>query len=107
MQGWQRISSTPTKAASTPPSVIRFGEAFSIQLSVSSKTSPWENDYQESSYSQFKFDLGDPHRLASLVELDVTLNSNVISILGPDNETGTATFAATGLSEAPIHLIRR
>ncbi len=80
MQGWQRISSTPAKAASTPPIVIRFAEAFSIQLFVSSETSPWENDY------------------ASLVELDVTLNSNVISILGPDNETGTATFAATGLS---------
>lgn len=30
---------------------------------------PWENGYQESFYAQFKIDLGDPNRFASLGEL--------------------------------------
>jgi hypothetical protein len=35
---------------------------------------------------------------------DVTLNANVISILGSDNETGTGTFTAKGLSESRMDL---
>ncbi len=35
---------------------------------------------------------------------DVTLNANVISILGSDNETGTGTFSAKGLSESRVDL---
>lgn len=38
-------------------------------ISMSKKASPWENGYQESFYSQFKVDLGDPNRFASLGEL--------------------------------------
>jgi hypothetical protein len=33
---------------------------------------------------------------------DVTLNANVISILGSDNETGTGTFTAKGFSESRV-----
>jgi hypothetical protein len=33
---------------------------------------------------------------------DVTLGANVISILGPDNETGTGTFRAKGTSESRV-----
>jgi transposase InsO family protein len=40
-----------------------------IKLSMSHKGSPWENGYQESFYSQFKVDLGDPNRFASTGEL--------------------------------------
>lgn len=40
-----------------------------IRLSMSAKGSPWENGYQESFYSQFKVDLGDPNRFDSLGEL--------------------------------------
>lgn len=40
-----------------------------IRLSMSQKGSPWENGYQESFYSQFKVDLGDPSRFDSLGEL--------------------------------------
>ncbi|MEK7172919.1 MAG: IS3 family transposase [Patescibacteria group bacterium] len=40
-----------------------------IRLSMSAKGSPWENGYQESFYSQFKVDLGDPNRSDSLGEL--------------------------------------
>src|SRR5260370_1330146 len=35
---------------------------------------------------------------------DVTLNANVISILGSDNETGTGTFTAKGLIESRVDL---
>jgi len=40
-----------------------------IRQSMSQKGSPWENGYQESFYSQFKVDLGDPNRFDSLGEL--------------------------------------
>ena len=36
---------------------------------MSDKGSPWENGYQESFYSQFKVDLGDPSRFETLGEL--------------------------------------
>jgi transposase InsO family protein len=42
---------------------------FNIQISMSRKASPWENGYQESFFSQFKVDLGDPNRFATLPEL--------------------------------------
>jgi len=42
---------------------------FSISISMSKKASPWENGYQESFFSQFKVDLGDPHRFETLPEL--------------------------------------
>jgi putative transposase len=44
----------------------RYAEAFGIRLSMSRKGSPWENGYQESFYSQFKVDLGDPNRFETL-----------------------------------------
>jgi transposase InsO family protein len=40
-----------------------------ISVSMSAKASPWENGYQESFYSQFKVDLGDPNRFATVGEL--------------------------------------
>jgi transposase InsO family protein len=40
-----------------------------ISISRSAKSSPWENGYQESFYSQFKIDLGDPSRFKTLGEL--------------------------------------
>lgn len=40
-----------------------------IQISMSRKASPWENGYQESFYSHFKLDLGDPNRFETLGEL--------------------------------------
>lgn len=44
-------------------------ETLGICLSMSEKCSPWENGYQESFYSQFKVDLGDPNRFETLGEL--------------------------------------
>lgn len=40
-----------------------------IFISRSAKSSPWENGYQESFYSQFKIDLGDPNRCKTVGEL--------------------------------------
>ena len=40
-----------------------------INPSMSQKGCPWENGYQESFYSQFKVDLGDPNRFNHLGEL--------------------------------------
>jgi putative transposase len=51
----------------------RYAEAFGIRLSMSRKGSPWENGYQESFYSQFKVDLGDPNRFETLGELIVEI----------------------------------
>ncbi|RLC37945.1 IS3 family transposase, partial [Candidatus Falkowbacteria bacterium] len=40
-----------------------------IKQSMSNPGCPWENGYQESFYSQFKIDLGDPNRFENLGEL--------------------------------------
>lgn len=40
-----------------------------VMISRSKKSCPWENGYQESFYSQFKIDLGDPNRFETLGEL--------------------------------------
>lgn len=50
-----------------------FAEGFGIKLSMSHKAAPWENGYQESFYSQFKVDLGDPNRYRTLGELTVAV----------------------------------
>jgi transposase InsO family protein len=47
----------------------RLAEHSGITISMSRKSSPWENGYQESFYSQFKVDLGDPGRFKTLGEL--------------------------------------
>jgi transposase InsO family protein len=44
-------------------------EEFGSRVSRSHPGCPWENGYQESFYSQFKVDLGDPNRFEILGEL--------------------------------------
>lgn len=48
-----------------------------IQISMSNKSSPWQNAYQESFYSQFKVDLGDPNRFNELGELIESINMTI------------------------------
>ncbi len=48
---------------------VRALRELGIHISRSAKSSPWENGYQESFYSQFKVDLGDPERFKSVGEL--------------------------------------
>lgn len=50
-------------------SYTSYVETLGIQISMSRKSCPWENGYQESFYSQFKLDLGDPNRFETTGEL--------------------------------------
>jgi transposase InsO family protein len=52
--------------AATVTDILR---QFGVLISRSRPGCPWENGYQESWYSGFKVDLGDPNRFASLGEL--------------------------------------
>ena len=52
-------------------------ESLGIKISMSKKQSPWENSYQESFYSNFKVDLGDPNRFDSLGELIEEINLKI------------------------------
>ena len=53
----------------TSKDYVALTDNLGIRISISKKASPWENGYQESFYSQFKVDLGDPNRFGSLGEL--------------------------------------
>jgi putative transposase len=48
-----------------------------VLISRSKKGCPWENGYQESFYNQFKVDLGDPNRFASMGELIVAIYETI------------------------------
>lgn len=48
-----------------------------IYISMSRKSCPWENGYQEAFYSQFKLDLGDPNRFESLGELTYAIYQTI------------------------------
>lgn len=53
----------------TSKDYIQICRNLGIAISMSRKGAPWENGYQESFYSQFKVDLGDPNRFKTLGEL--------------------------------------
>lgn len=42
---------------------------YGVTISMSKKASPWENGFQESFYSGFKLDLGEPNRFNNIGEL--------------------------------------
>ncbi len=48
-----------------------------VSISRSQPGCPWENGYQESFYNQFKVDLGDPNRFASLGELTAVIYETI------------------------------
>jgi transposase InsO family protein len=48
---------------------VSYVERLGAAISMSRKGCPWENGYQESFYSHFKLDLGDPNRFAHPGEL--------------------------------------
>ena len=55
----------------------RFVESNGIRISMSRKSSPWENGYQESFYSQFKLYLGDTSRYEHIGELIVAIHNAI------------------------------
>jgi putative transposase len=54
-------------------------QSLDIKQSMSQPGCPWENGYQESFYSQFKIDLGDPERFNSLGELVYAIYKTIYS----------------------------
>lgn len=54
-----------------------FCEQIGIKISMSRKSSPWENGYQESFYSHFKVDLADVNRFGDIVELIDEINYQI------------------------------
>lgn len=53
-------------------------EGLGIKISMSAKSSPWENAYQESFYSQFKVDLGRTDRFSQLGELIEAISGTLL-----------------------------
>jgi len=49
--------------------------SFGIQVSMSKKSSPWENGYQESFYSHFKVELADPNRFETMTDLLIQIGN--------------------------------
>ncbi len=54
-----------------------FAESQGVKISMSKKASPWQNGFQESFYSGFKLDLGDPNRFESKGELIEAIIQNL------------------------------
>ena len=52
-------------------------EAVGVLISRSAPGCPWENGYQESFYSQFKIDFGDPARFKTLGELVLAIYQTI------------------------------
>lgn len=50
---------------------------FNVTQSFSKKGSPWQNGFQESFYSKFKVDLGDPNRFDELGELIAEIHEKI------------------------------
>jgi transposase InsO family protein len=49
---------TDQGAEYTSQDYTKLVQDFGVQISMSTKSSPWENEYQESFYNNFKTDLG-------------------------------------------------
>lgn len=54
-----------------------FCEQLSIKISMSRKSSPWENAFQESFYSHFKVDIADVNRFQDITELIEEINYQI------------------------------
>jgi len=58
-------------------SYTTFCEKVGIKISMSRKSSPWENGYQESFYSHFKVEIGEVSRFEQLGELIAEINQQI------------------------------
>jgi len=50
---------------------------FNINQSISKKSSPWQNGYQESFFGNWKVDIGDANRFKSLGELTAEIYKSI------------------------------
>ena len=56
---------------------IQLAESLGLKISMSRKSSPWENSHQESFYSHYKVDLADPNRFEDLGQLIEGIHSTI------------------------------
>jgi len=63
----------------TSKDYLNLVKSLGIRTSLSHKGCPWENGYQESFYSQFKIDLGDPNQFDTLGELIYNIYRTIYS----------------------------
>ena len=61
----------------TSQEYLNFAQKREIKISMSRKSSPWENGYQESFFSTFKLELGDPERFETLGELTEAIHLTI------------------------------
>lgn len=61
----------------TSQEYLSFAETREIKISMSRKSSPWENGYQESFFATFKLELGDPGRFKTLGELTEAIHLTI------------------------------
>lgn len=61
----------------TSQEYLSFAEKKEIKISMSRKSSPWENGYQESFFSTFKLELGDPESFKTLGELTEAIHLTI------------------------------
>lgn len=54
-----------------------FAEILGIKISMSAKSSPWENGHQESFFSQFKIEMGDFERFETMGELTAEIYGHI------------------------------
>lgn len=57
---------------------MTIAHAYGITISMSDKHSPWQNAFQESFYSHFKVDFGDPDRFESLPEFIEAIHQQIM-----------------------------
>ena len=61
----------------TSQEYLSFAKKKEIKISMSRKSSPWENGYQESFFSTFKLELGDPESFNTLGELTEAIHLTI------------------------------
>jgi transposase InsO family protein len=61
----------------TSQEYISFAQKKEIKISMSRKSSPWENGYQESFFATFKLELGDPESFKTLGELTEAIHLTI------------------------------
>lgn len=61
----------------TSQEYLSLTEKREIKISMSKKSSPWENGYQESFFSTFKLELGEPARFNTLGELTEAIHLTI------------------------------
>lgn len=74
---WDRIPHSNQDSEYDSQSYSNFCQCIGIDISMSRKSSTWENSYQQSFYSHFKVDLADVNRFTDIIELVEEINYQI------------------------------